>query len=151
MPKLDPEIKEQIEHYLHMDYITEAQSKILKAYFMYGRSSKAASSKLNMHPTTFAQVTSSLVQRNILEKLGRGKFILADDESAIIMPFIEPEIPPDPPLNMTEQEKAWMLQNYSDYRGKRSEAARILKRSKFDICRMAIELHLDSDNRRRVE
>ncbi|WP_339271502.1 hypothetical protein NYE54_08365 [Paenibacillus sp. FSL K6-1330] len=144
MPDLDPEINERIEHLLNQEYITEDQSKVLKAYFMCGRSSKAASSKLNMHPTTFAQVTSTLVQRNILEKLGRGKFILADDESAIVMPYQEPEIPPDPPLNMTEQEREWMLENYSKYKNKRSEAARILKRSKFDICRMAIELKLDS-------
>jgi len=151
MPKLDEEINERIEYLLNQDYITEDQSKVLKSYFMHGRSSKVASSKINMNPTSFAQVTSALVQRNILEKLGRGKFILSDDESAIIMPFVEPEIPPDPPLNMTEQEKEWMLENYKNYRGKRSEAARKLNRSKFDICRMAIELHLDSDNRRRVE
>ncbi|MPY20679.1 hypothetical protein [Paenibacillus glucanolyticus] len=144
MPDLDPEINERIEGLLNQEYITEDQSKVLKAYFMYGRSSKVASEKLNMHPTGFAHVTSSLAHRNILEKLGRGKFILADDESAFIMPFVEPEIPPDPPLNMTEQEKNWMLENYSDYRSKRSEAARILKRSKFDICRMAIELKLDA-------
>ncbi len=144
MPELDPEINERIEHLLNQEYITEDQSKVLKAYFMYGRSSKVASSKLNMHPTGFSHVTSDLAQRNILEKLGRGKFILADDESAIIMPFVEPEIPPDPPLNMTDQEKDWMLKNYKKYKGKRSEVARILKRSKSDICRMAIELKLDS-------
>lgn len=144
MPKLDPEINDRIEYFFNQEYITEDQSEILKAYFMYGRSTKAASSNLNMHPTTFAQVTSSLTQRNILEKLGRGKFILADDESAIIMPYKEPELPPDPPLNMTEQEKGWMLKNYKNYKGNRSEVARILKRSKFDICRMAIELKLDT-------
>ncbi|OIB04869.1 hypothetical protein AK95_14740 [Paenibacillus sp. LC231] len=150
VPKLDPELKEQIEHYLHMDYITEAQSKILKSYFIFGNYPEAAI-KIGMKKSSFIAVMSVLKQRNVLIRVGKGKYVLTDDETSIIMPYRKPEELPDPPLQMSEEEKEWMLQYYGDYKNNRSEAARILKRSKFDICRMAIELHLDSDNRRRVE
>ncbi|MFU1797625.1 hypothetical protein ACM1RC_27425 [Paenibacillus azoreducens] len=143
MPKLDPEIREQIDYYLHQMHITNEHAKVLKAYFKY-RNQKEAADALNINVSSFGGYMHSLTQRNILIKVGKGKFVINNDESQII-PVVSRkiDIQPIPDLEMSESERKWMLENYVRYRDKRSEAARILGRSKLDVCRMAIELGID--------
>ncbi|WP_160044746.1 hypothetical protein [Paenibacillus sp. USDA918EY] len=141
MPKLDPEIKERIDGLMAPEHITRAHGKVLKAYFEKGSIAEGAA-KLDMQISSFYSVIKKLKQRNVLEQVARGKYVLATDESRIVT-FQKVEFPSDPPLSISPEEKEWMLKNYPKYRGKRSEVARILGRSKLDICRMAIELRLD--------
>lgn len=143
MPKLDPEIKEQIKFLLDQGHITEGQAKVLKAYFQYEKridAANAAGIKLG----TIQGILSDLTNRAVLIKIKKGAYIFNENEAEIIPLSRKVEFPPDLPLVITDEERKWMLK---DYNGRnRSEAAKKLGRSKYDINRMAIELGLDRNN-----
>ncbi|QCT03765.1 hypothetical protein E6C60_3054 [Paenibacillus algicola] len=145
MSRLEPEIKERLEHFLGQGYISKGLYKILKAYFMH-RDYTVAAIKANVSRGTFVAQMSALYKRNVLIRIQKGEYDLTHDEDSIILPPQKVEEPPEPPLQMSDTEREWMIKNYKGYRKNRSAAAQILKRSKFDICRMAIELKLDTRN-----
>ncbi|MEK5477532.1 hypothetical protein NYE70_11365 [Paenibacillus sp. FSL R5-0407] len=144
MPKLDFEIKESIPQLLEDEYITRGEARILNAYFS-SVSRKEAAKRLNIEINSLQSMLAKLVRDGVLIRISKGVLELTDD--AITIKRKTPNSPPpvvETPLDISNEERKWMLQHYDGR--KRSEAAKKLGRSKYDICRMAIALGLDRKN-----
>ncbi|KHF33440.1 hypothetical protein CM49_04388 [Paenibacillus sp. P1XP2] len=147
MPKLEPEIGQRIDYLLEDGYITRSEAKLLEAYFTHETRAGIAHA-LRMQKGSVNSVLSTLKRAGVLMHNGEGYELSFDNDTINRVPKVGPPIQADPDLVMTEKERKWMLENYGKYRKNRSEAARILGRSKFDICRMAIALGIDQKNSR---
>lgn len=141
MSKLNPETDEMINRLLAEDLITESQSELLQAFFMYETLQEKATS-LGISTKAFSGVLSGLKRRKILLRQDpKGTFELNNDIEALISWRKPVDVGP---VNISDEERVWMLKNYRKY--KRSEVAKKLGRSKTDVIRMAMALGIDQKN-----
>lgn len=144
MPALDYEIKDQIHDLLEDEYITHAEARLLENFFSCP-SRKEAAQRSGIKPESFVSAISRMTRDGILIRVSRGVLKLTEDVGTIKRQSRNTLPPPmEPPLQMSEAERKWMLANYKS--SKRAEAALKLGRSKYDINRMAIKLGIDQKN-----
>jgi len=144
MSKIDFELKDRI-YQLHEDeLITHREAEILTQVFSYP-SRKEAAQKLGIEHHSLNSVLSKLIRERVLIRVSKGVLKLTDDVSEINRK-ISCALPPpkELPLVITDEERKWMLEDYDSTN--RSEAAKKLGRSKYDICRMAMALGMDRKN-----
>lgn len=144
MSRLTPEIEQRIEDYHQDGYITLAEAKLITAYFIHV-DFKATAKAHGIMKKSVTAVLAKLKRDGVLIKVDEGYELTFDYGTIKREPTPLPTAA-DMGLEMSKEERAWMLKNYHEYKNKRSEAARILKRSKYDVCRMAIVLKLDQRN-----
>lgn len=121
--------------------ITPHQAKVLSAYIEL-KSHPRVAERLNTDPGAIGSTLQSLRRKGIVTKDGfRKPYRLIDPETSTVE-FVKPEID----IEISESERSWMYTEYPKYQRERSEAARILGRSRLDICRMAISLGIDLRN-----
>ncbi|TYA10967.1 hypothetical protein FRY98_24690 [Paenibacillus faecis] len=141
MSKIDFELKDRIYQLYEDDLITQREAEILTQVFSYP-SRKEAAQKLGIEHQSLSACISKLIRDRVLIKVRKGVLKLTDDISAINRQIsYAPPPPKEVPLVISDDERKWMLQHYDGR--KRSEAAKILGRSKYDINRMALALGLD--------
>ncbi|RUT48553.1 hypothetical protein EJP82_01010 [Paenibacillus anaericanus] len=145
MPKLDPKIEERVNEFLERGHIAPAQAEMLKAYYKLKKRPEAAR-EVGIKIGTFNGILSELTRRGVLVKPKKGCYQLTEDETQIKDISLKIIFPPDPPVVISDEDRTWMLKNYSTF-GTRTEIARHLKRSKMDVIRMAIALGIDRGNR----
>lgn len=144
MPALDFEIKDQINDLLEEEYITHAEARLLENFFS-SPSRKEAARRSGIKFESFASAISRMTRDGILIRVSRGVLKLTEDLGTIKRQSRNSLPPPvEPPLQMSESEREWMLANYKSR--KRAEAALKLRRNKYDINRMAIALGIDQKN-----
>lgn len=149
MPKIDPVINAKIDEYHEDGYLTNREVDVLKAYFSH-KTRKGAAHAVRILVGSLSSMLSVLKRDGVLIQVKRGSYELNEDVESI-----KRGLTPPPPLPaqivdtvaMSEKEREWMNANYKNYKNNRSGAARILNRSKYDVCRMAIELRLDQKSR----
>lgn len=144
MPKIDSDINAKIDDFLEKGYVSRGEARILKEYFTQENRPMVAQS-LGISLSSLSTVLTTLKRNKVLCLTAERRYQLTDDPEAC-KKEPPPPVVPVAKVAMSEEERAWMIANYKKYKGKRSEAARILKRSKFDLCRMAIELKIDQKN-----
>ncbi len=142
MPEINFELKDRIHQLMEDKHITPGEARVLDVFFV-SRTRKEAARRLDIEVDSVNTILSRLVKRGVLLRLSPGVLAITDDDGTIHRP--EPDTPPPPPkevpLVISAAERKWMLKNYKNYT--RSEAAKALGRSKYDICRMAIALGID--------
>lgn len=129
-----------VREYRSCGRMSQYQAGVLAAYLELGSTNKVAA-KLHLDTKTVSNVLYVLRKKGILTRDSRRS------PYRLLKPGEEPannEIPEvDCPAGMTNEELDWMLNEYPKYQKNRSEAARILGRSRAEICQMAIALKID--------
>lgn len=141
MSKIDFELKDRIYQLFEDELITKREAETLTQVFSTP-SRKEAARRLGIEHHTLNASISKLIRDRVLIRVSKGVLKLTDDISAIDRRIsYAPPPPKEEPLVISDDERKWMLQNYDGR--KRSEAAKKLGRSKYDINRMALALGLD--------
>lgn len=140
-----------IAEYLAQRRISKHQAKILAEYVRFKNLTKVAKT-LDLHPITVSNALVDLRRKGVLSKGKRGTpYILLPfkkpapvAKKPVSTPVAQPlEMPHDLPIGMSGEECDWMINEYPKYQRNRSEAARILGRTRLEVCQMAIALNID--------
>ncbi|WP_055108920.1 hypothetical protein [Paenibacillus ihumii] len=142
MPVLDSDIEQKLEELREQEVIKPGEYKVLVAYFQC-RTLSGTAKLTGRQKRSIAVTLSNLAKKGVLVKETGEPYSLPGDDFEFIAP--DPG-PVEADVAISDEERAWMLRNYRKYQRNRSEAARILKRSRHDVCRMAIALKLDKRN-----
>lgn len=141
MSELDFETRDQLHQLLEDGIITKREREIIAKLFISPSQSEAAR-RLGIELGTLNYAIKKLTADKVLIRVERAVFALNHDTASINRQISNPLPPPEePPLVMSDAERKWMIEHYDS--AKRTEAAKVLKRSKYDINRMALVLKLD--------
>jgi hypothetical protein len=126
--------------------ITETQNKVLEAYLERGAYSEIGKEvKMSFHrvKTAVKQLYAlGVIRQRSFGEGSRGP-ILTGVPYRVLPDPADTEAPSDiSGVRMTPKEEEWMRKHYKKYRRNRSEAAKILGRSRYDVNAMAIKLGL---------
>ena len=119
--------------------ITETQEGVLKAYVATRTIVRTVAACRMSHGKTKTAL-KQLEAIGVLQTLPASNRLVPTGVEYRVVPDPEAESKMGYKLVMSAEERAWMLANYNAYRRNRAEAARILGRSRFDVCMMAIKL-----------
>jgi hypothetical protein len=138
----DSDVESRIQWLLDEQWITGEEADVMQIYFRT-KTIKKAAEIINMKLESFHKILAILVRKKVLIREKRGQYSLSTELPKHLV--MQQPVLPDAmkqPLVITPDERKWMRQNYHKY--SRSEVAKILGRSKFDVNRMAMSLKIDS-------
>ncbi|GIO40164.1 hypothetical protein J41TS12_50250 [Paenibacillus antibioticophila] len=144
MPELDFETKDLL-HQLQEDGLITRREREVIAKLYTTPSRKEAARRLGIERGSFNHLIYKLVTDHVLIRIRKNVLVLNSDPSSIKRnaSYVLPP-PEEVPLVMSDAERKWMIENYDSTN--RTQAAKALKRSKYDINRMALALKLDRKN-----